>query len=245
MLEFQQAGREWGRVLPIQPLPTRAGVWLIMLAVGASTAFAFYGQYARKAPGIGYLRPAAGTARVFVPQGGVISMVHVSQGQLVAAGQPLLTVSTGQFTPGGGDVNAAMAQSLQDQVQSLRDQIAMETDHDRSERQRMKAQQDGLQAELTQLGMQVKLQSERVRVTEMIIASGEQLAAKGLLSVIDQRRREDALLDVRRTLAALLQQVQEKQGKATEARFAAEQAPFAHLNASVRCVIPWPRPNSG
>ena len=83
VLEFQQAGREWGRVLPIQPLPTRAGVWFVLLSIGASIVFSFYGHYARKAPGIGYLRPHAGTARVFVPQPGVISKVFVKQGDVV------------------------------------------------------------------------------------------------------------------------------------------------------------------
>jgi membrane fusion protein len=104
----------------------------------------------------------------------------------------------------------------------------MEDDHYQSERARLKAQQDGLQAELVQLGLQAKFQSQRVQLLEMIVTSGEPLAAKGLLSQIDQRRREDSVLEARRALSATLQQVQERQSQVTQARFTFEQTPFAH-----------------
>src|ERR1700692_4223200 len=68
VLEFQQHNRQWGRVVPLQPLSTRLMVWCVAAAAAAVIAFLFFAQYARKETAAGYLAPASGTARVFAPQ---------------------------------------------------------------------------------------------------------------------------------------------------------------------------------
>ena len=68
VLEFQQNNRQWGRVVPLQPLSTRLMVWSVIAAASAIIAFLFVAQYARKETAPGYLAPASGTARVFAPQ---------------------------------------------------------------------------------------------------------------------------------------------------------------------------------
>src|SRR4051794_9262752 len=73
IIEFQQHTRQWGRVVPLQPLPIRFMVWLIAMAVAAAVAFLFLAQYARKETALGYLVPSAGSARIFAQQQGTIS----------------------------------------------------------------------------------------------------------------------------------------------------------------------------
>src|SRR5215211_3129218 len=108
VIEFQQHNRQWGRVVPLQPLPTRLMVWFITAVAAAVIAFLFLAQYARKETVTGYLAPASGTARIFAPQQGTISAVHVEQGQRVEEGQPLLSVATDQIAANGEDVNASV-----------------------------------------------------------------------------------------------------------------------------------------
>src|SRR3954454_3258436 len=91
VLEFQQHNRQWGRVVPLQPLSTQLMVWSVSAIAAGAIAFLFVAQYARKETAPGYLAPISGTARVFVPQPGTISMVHVRQGDTVEKEQPLLT----------------------------------------------------------------------------------------------------------------------------------------------------------
>src|SRR5271165_2939611 len=108
VLEFQQNNRQWGRVVPLQPLSTRLMVWSVIAAASAIIAFLFVAQYARKETAPGYLAPASGTARVFAPQPGTVSAVYVHQGEPVEKGQPLLAVVTSQIATGGEDVNATI-----------------------------------------------------------------------------------------------------------------------------------------
>ncbi len=224
-LEFQRQDRQWGRVVPLQPLPTRLMVWFITAAASAIAAFLFLAQYARKETVTGYLTPASGTARIFAPQQGTISAIHVEQGQRVEEGQLLLSVTTDQIAADGEDVNASILNALARQKESLTRQIAAEEQRAASERGRLTAQIQSLETRVGYLSAQVPIQRDRVRVVERLVASASQLAPRGLVSEIEQRRREEALLEQRLNLSTLHQQVTERQAQLTEARFTLEQLP--------------------
>src|SRR5215217_3283701 len=139
-VEFQRHAQQWGRVVPLQPLPTRLMVWFVTAAAAAVIAFLFLAQYARKETVTGYLAPASGTARVFAPRQGTVSAVHVEQGQRVEEGQPLLSVATDQIAASGEDVNATVLDTLARQKESLTRQMAAEAQRAASERGRLLAQ---------------------------------------------------------------------------------------------------------
>ena len=226
-IEFQQHHRQWGRVVPLQPLPTRLMVWAVTVAAAAVVAFLFVAQYARKETVPGYLVPAAGTAKVFAPQQGTIGAVHVEQGQRVEQGQPLLDVIVDQIAANGEDVNASLLVILARQQQALVRQMAAEEQRATSERNRLIAQTQTLEAGLGQLAAQIALQQERVRVVEKLVASAALLSGKGLMSEVEQRRREESVLEQRLNLNTLYQQVTERRSQLTEAHYTLEQLPVA------------------
>ena len=224
-VDFQQNDRQWGRVVALQPLSTRLMVWFISGAVAVAVAFLFHGHYARKETVPGYLTPAAGTAKVFPPQAGTVTAIYVEQGQRVAAGQPLLSVATNRTASDGEDVDAPVLRSLMRQKEALAAQVAAEEHRAASERDRLTAQLQAAQNELTQLLAQVSIQQERITLAERLLASGAPLAARGLVAEVEQRRREEALLSQRQSLSSLMQQVMARQGQHNETRFALDQLP--------------------
>jgi len=225
-IEFQQHNRQWGRVVPLQPLSVRLTVWFITAAVAAVIAVLFFAQYARKEIAAGYLTPASGTAKVFVPQQGTITAIYVEQGQPVEEGQPLLTVTTSQIATNGNDVNATVLNILEQQKQSLTHQIAAEVHRAASERERLSAQMQEVETEVGDLGPQMAIQRERIRLLERMAETGAQLSSRGLVSQVDQRRREESLLEQRQALISLNQQLTARQGQLTEIHFNLEQLPF-------------------
>ncbi len=226
VIEFQQYNRQWGRVVPLQLLSVRLTVWFVTGTVAAVIAALFFAQYARKEIVAGYLTPASGTAKVFVPQQGTITAIYVEQGQLVEEGQPLLTVTTSQITTSGNDVNATILNILEQQKQSLMHQIATQVHRAVSERERLSAQTQEVETEVSDLGPQMAIQRERIRLLERMAETGAQLSSKGLVSQVDQRRREESLLEQRQALISLNQQLTARQGQLTEIRFNLEQLPF-------------------
>ena len=227
VIEYQQYNRQWGRVVPLQPLSTRIMVWCVTFAAIGIISFLFFAQYARKEIATGYLAPASGTARVFAPQPGIISAVYVEQGDTVEKDQPLLAVATSQVASSGEDVNVAMLATLQQQKQALTRQIVEEVHRTSSEQQRLAAQMQEHESILGQLDSQLAVQRQRIAILEKTVDAGAQLRVKGLMSEIDQRHREETLLEQRQALILLEQQVTQRQGQLLEVRFNLAQLPFS------------------
>ena len=225
VIEFQQQDRQWGRVVPLQPLPTRLMVWFVTICVVCVIAFLFLAEYARKETVSGFVSPVAGTARVIAGRPGIISAVHVRQGDVVVEGQPLLTVSAMQVSAAGEDVDAAILASLSRQRDWLDRQLVAEERRTATEEQRLQAQMRALGNEITLLESQLRLQRERIAIVERMVVSATRLAPQGWISEIEHRRREEALLEQRLSLSALDQQLVARRSSLDEARFALEQLP--------------------
>jgi len=145
--------------------------------------------------------------RVGPPRPGVLSALHVGNGQAVNAGDPLFTLDFGQSLEGGGTLDAALRQSLDRQDALLRDQIAAEATRAATERARLDARVAGLEAERGALEAQRRLQDRRAAVAEDRAAVATELRRRGLISEGEYRLREDAALAARQELAALDQRL--------------------------------------
>jgi membrane fusion protein len=97
---------------------------------------------------------------------------------------------------------------------------------DTTERERLTAQLQRLETELTFIDLQMATQRERVRGLEQLAATGAQLIKRGLVSDIDQKHREGAVLEQRQALISLDQKMTERNGNLTEARFNLDQLRF-------------------
>jgi membrane fusion protein len=224
-LDFQREAGRLGEVAALQSLPGRLLAWGLVGVVALALVFLSLAQYSRKETVAGYLAPTGGTARIHADQRGVIRAVHVRQGELVARGQPLLTVESDQFAAGGGEVNAGLLATLSAQRESLARNIQAEQDRAGSERRRLEAQTAGLQAEIAELQAQATIQAERIQVAEGELAATAQLAARGWVSGVEQKRRLSNLLEQKQALNALRAQVAERRTRLADARAALEQLP--------------------
>jgi membrane fusion protein len=189
-------------------------------------AFLLMAPYARKETVSGYLMPTIGIARVHAPQPGIVSAIHVEDGQQVSEGQPLLSVATAQVAAEGGDVNAAILDALERQKALLAGQITAEEQRAASEERRLRALIEGLGAEIFHLEAQAGTQRERITLAETLVAAGGRLNQRGFVSDIELTRREELLLAHRQNLGVLGQQLAARRNQLTEHRFALEQLPI-------------------
>jgi membrane fusion protein len=229
-LDFQRDRRQWGGVALVQPLSTRIAAWGLVGSVALLIAFLFVAPYARKETVSGFLMPGAGTARIHLPQPGTISQVHVAEGQLIKAGEPLITVTTPQVTAEGTDVGAAILHSLTRQRDLLASQIEMEGQRTTAERDRLSALVDGLATEISHLQAQAATQRDRIRLAEGMVASGASLTPRGYVSELELRRREEALLEQRQNLDLLGQHLAARRNQLVEMRSALDQLPMAEAD---------------
>ena len=226
-VQFQFRNRKSGKIALLQPPSTKLLAWLPFGSIIAIIAFACGAQYARKETVVGYLRPTAGTAKIFVPQRGVVKELHVTDGDQVEDGQPLLTISTEQIARDGQDINSTILSTLALQRDLIRKQIDAEEERGRSEAERLRALISGLETELSRLREQTDLQSQRLKLTESFVDSATQLAARGVMAELDLKRRQEAALEQKQNLTLLYQQIAARNNQLTEAKYNLEQLPTA------------------
>jgi membrane fusion protein len=222
-IEFQQYQRQWGEVVLLQPVATRVLSWSMVVSVALVITFMTFGEYARKETATGYLTPSAGTAKVFVPQPGVIKDVYVKEGQPVSEGQPVLRVATDQLSSSGEDVNALTLGILTSRKDALSRQIKAEQQSLISQGQQLTVTLSNLTGEASLLASQIANQTRRIQLGETLVSAGSALAAKGLLSDTELKHREQAVLDDKERIASLAQQEIGVKTRISETRHSLEQ----------------------
>jgi membrane fusion protein len=225
-IDFLHQRHSWGEVVSLQPLSSTILSWTLAGLVVLILCFLSIAQYARKETVTGYLTPAFGTAKIFVPQHGFIKEVQVKEGQEVAEGDPLLTVATSQITANGDDVNATMLAVLTQQRDVVERQIAAEERRTASEHDRLASTIKGIEGETAQLEDQRNIQNERLKLSESFVSTGEKLSASGAMATIELKRREQAALEQKQNLASLDQQITVRRTQLTDARHTLEQLPI-------------------
>jgi membrane fusion protein len=114
-----------GDVILIQPVTTRLIVGLFVASVSCGLAFAASAEYTKKETVTGYLAPSGGFASVQAPRGGVIFKVNVEEGQLVKAGDALLTLKTDESLENGPWVSQQIKEALQQRRSDLKLQMSL------------------------------------------------------------------------------------------------------------------------
>ncbi|MBV8524004.1 MAG: HlyD family efflux transporter periplasmic adaptor subunit [Acetobacteraceae bacterium] len=199
--------------------------WLLAAMVAAALFFLFSGSYARKETVSGFLAPTLGIAKVYPPRAGLIVSVDVRDGQLVEQGALLLTVQVGQSDGHGADVDASIQEALSRQRAALAEQIGVEESRARAEASRIADRIDGLGREITTLQAQLATQRARTQVAEDQVTAVRELLAKGDISVVEFRRRQDNFLAQRESEAALAGQIVQKLNEAAQERHAQDELP--------------------
>jgi membrane fusion protein len=224
-VEFQLTHRRWGELALLQPVAVQTLTIALTVSVGLILTFLCLAQYARKESVPGYLRPAGGTAKIYLPQAGIIRAVHVAEGDHVAENQPLLTVETAQFSGTGDDVNLALIRTLKEQRAVLSKQIEAEGRRTASERERLTALIKGLETEIGLFNDQVRLQTDRIKLARATLDASTGLAAKGILADVEFKRRQRDLMEMEQIRSSLEQQSAARRAQLTETRFTLEQLP--------------------
>jgi membrane fusion protein len=224
-IDFQHQHRNWGPVILLQPVSTKILTWFLATVVALILVFLSVAQYARKETVAGYLTPTVGTAKIFVPQQGFVKELYVEDGQQIEEGEPLFSVSTDQVAANGEDVNKTIFDVLALQRDLINRQIAGEEHRADTERERLNALIKGTETEISHLDAQKKVQSQRLELSESFVSAAAQLSAKGAMSDLERKRREQAALEQRQNLETLDQQMAARRNQLTESRYTLEQLP--------------------
>lgn len=197
-----------GDVFLTTPLTFTTISYLIFLIVLVVLSVLFTGSYARTERVPGYLVPTGGLVKIQAGRFGTLRSLNVTEGDIVKAGDIILSVEAAQqLTDGNNSVEARSLSAIEDQRQNITNQITLEENQLASEQSRMKAEIDAIKLEISSLKSQITLQGEITASAETAYADVQELLTKGYISKAESERRRQTWLS------------QQAQGKLREQEF--------------------------
>ncbi len=154
-------------------------------------AYLFWGEYTRKAKVAGYLIPTQGLIKVVPQQTGIIAELRVKEGQRVERGDIIAVLNLERANAGGG-VQAEFSRQIMARRESLLgDRTKVETLY--AEQSRALSQRIiSLRAELAQIDSSYRLQEERTRIGDAMLAKQRRLHGEKFISdlALEQKEQE-------------------------------------------------------
>jgi membrane fusion protein len=196
---------------PVRAVGIASWVLSAFLALLLIIAGIFLGtaQYARHESIVGILQPTAGALRVSSLRPGIISTVEVREGQSVARGQALMTLTMDPTVSDGRRLGDILSTASDQQGAALARQAIARRDLIAQQREELAAKRTALLDQQRRLTADAALQEERVRLADQTAQAARTLWDKQLMSAIQYRQREEALIVARQGLSAI-----EREGEA-------------------------------
>ncbi len=174
-----------GNVVAAVPPSSRLYTMLVAGVVTVMLAILIFGSYATTFKVRGIVAYDTGIARVYPSAAAEIRQFHVHNGDLVRAGQPLVTLSLAQGVDGVG----SQLEQLTNQDAELARQIDLAAQTSTAETAALDQQRASLTASITSMERQRSLAADQVVLAQSAVRRASGLARQGAGS---QRQVEDA-----------------------------------------------------
>ncbi|AIO66255.1 HlyD family secretion protein [Burkholderia oklahomensis] len=173
------------------------------MALGVILLFTF-GTYTRRTTVDGVLTPDTGLVKVYAQQTGVVLKKNVVEGQHVARGQVLYTVSTDLQSAAAGQTQAALIEQAQQRKTSLQQELDKTRTLQQDERDTLQSKIASLRAELAGIDDQIAAQRTRTSIAADAASRYAGLLAQDYISKDQAQQRQADLLDQRSKLNSLM-----------------------------------------
>jgi len=203
--EATESAREkpLGEVALIRPLSSgvlAAGAIAVALVL---IAFAFWGQYTRKAHVTGYLAPTKGVIKVYAPSVGTVITKHIKEGQRVRRGDPLYVLSTDRGSLAAPEVQAAAIAQLHQRRDSLAHELEQHGNITAIERHSLEQRVASMEQETLQIKAQLATQRARLRSAQSTLTRYQALVKQKFVSEAVVQEKENDLLEQHARLQVL------------------------------------------
>ncbi|MHB1056827.1 MAG: HlyD family secretion protein [Rhodanobacter sp.] len=198
---------EWlGSIIVAAPLSRWLLTALALTLAAAILLFLFLGHYTRRETVTGQLVPSAGLLNVSAPIAATVTHLQVHDGQVVKAGDVLLTLSSEQDSAVLGDTHALIGQQLEAQRSRLQSDLSNQRQLSEQQAGALGSKVALLRSQLVQITGQLAIQQKQVDSNQQLLDRIKPLEAKGFVSAVQIQQQKAALLDAQAQYKALVRQ---------------------------------------
>lgn len=216
-LDHQRAPVRGSLLLAAAPRSTWLGLGAFAVAI-TLLAFAWLGEFNRKAHVQGYLSPNKGLIKVYPQLGGTLVDRPVDEGARVSEGEVLAVISTER---GSLSVRAANGQTLgllRERETSLQVELANRRRLDQLRAGRVADSLENLREERRALDAAIRTLERRLRAASEEAARFDKLESEGFVAATQLQRQQDRVLEQRGQLQSLMRDRVALQGRLEQVR---------------------------
>ncbi|WP_043090681.1 HlyD family efflux transporter periplasmic adaptor subunit [Xanthomonas sp. SHU 166] len=195
-----------GTVRLATPLSTRAWTFVALGMAAAIVLWLFFGHYTQRVHVTGLLVPRAGLISLTANTLGVIDHVGVAEGDRVASGQVLVSLSGEHTSKALGNTAASVSAQLQRQAGSLRQDIGDTQQLQEKQAEDNRTQQSALKEQLVQIDAQIAIEKKQMQLVQELVDKWSGLVAGGYIPALQVEQEQSALLADESQLRSLQQQ---------------------------------------
>ncbi|WP_420010129.1 HlyD family efflux transporter periplasmic adaptor subunit [Xanthomonas sacchari] len=166
----------------------------------------FFGHYTQRVHVTGLLVPRAGLISLTANTLGVIDHVGVAEGDRVASGQVLVSLSGEHTSKALGNTAASVSAQLQRQAGSLRQDIGDTQQLQDKQAEDNRTQQSALKEQLVQIDAQIAIEKKQMQLVQELVDKWSGLVAGGYIPALQVEQEQSALLADESQLRSLQQQ---------------------------------------
>lgn len=152
--------------------------------------FIYSGGYTRKAHLTGIVMPSSGLVKITPQYAGYVTRQTASEGQHVAAGEPLYHISGEHYNGQGTGMLAAMSLSLKTQYTILASQQTLESRDNRQQQEAVRQRITSLQSQIKSAEQRLLLSERQVSLTTSIMGRYKKLAGTHYVSDIEYQQKQ-------------------------------------------------------
>ncbi len=156
------------------------GVWVLVLIIWLTTS-----TFTRKETVFGWLAPPDGVVRVYPQSQGVIKTLHVKEGEQVAVGDILLTITGDRELAGGEQLNTQLLNEYNRQSELVAEQIALSQSIFDGQKSELQQRLAAANSELTLIDSEISTFAERAKLLSSLLEKSKKLRQKGHISGTD------------------------------------------------------------
>lgn len=195
-----------GEIMLASTLPAWLTTGFVTLAAVGALTWAGLASYARTEQVQGVVSSIQPLAKLIAPRPGLVIKVAVHEGDVVRAGDPLVTVQIEQMTAGGAAPATASLAAIEAQRLLAEKRLALEPGRTAAERTRLEATIQGAIEQRAQLTEQLTLQNGMIASTKQSFDQIGPVVAQGFVTRVELERRRQAWLQAEESRRSLLQQ---------------------------------------
>ncbi len=177
---------------------------LLLLLLAGLIAFAAFAGFTRKESVRGVLVPKDGLLRITAAQAGIVTSLHVADGQAVQAGE-LLFVISGERASALGLTGGVVAQTLDTRQAQLHEELRQQAAQMQNQRAALDQRITSLGLSLQQQNRELRLQQERIALIRDVAQRYPDLVRSGAVSEVEAKEKATELIDQQARLVALQQ----------------------------------------